>query len=167
MSLYSDWKAIASEERAPAESEKFWSDYFEIEKQAYKMLLKDSDKVYQDKFSVLADLFHMPLEHFAGFMDGISTSLKTTPDVEALTPESDIKLDIDFEKLLFNMMEYKADWLVALEEWDNVFSRERRDEIAHEFKTSKIFVNTNHIGRNDPCPCGSGKKYKKCCGMNA
>ena len=23
------------------------------------------------------------------------------------------------------------------------------------------------IGPNDPCPCGSGKKYKKCCGMNA
>ena len=21
-----------------------------------------------------------------------------------------------------------------------------------------------HAGRNDPCPCGSGKKYKKCCG---
>ena len=24
-----------------------------------------------------------------------------------------------------------------------------------------------HIGPNDPCPCGSGKKYKKCCGMKA
>jgi len=23
------------------------------------------------------------------------------------------------------------------------------------------------VGRNDPCPCGSGKKYKKCCGLNA
>ena len=23
------------------------------------------------------------------------------------------------------------------------------------------------IGRNDPCPCGSGKKYKKCCGKGA
>jgi preprotein translocase subunit SecA len=22
------------------------------------------------------------------------------------------------------------------------------------------------VGRNDPCPCGSGKKYKKCCGFN-
>ena len=22
------------------------------------------------------------------------------------------------------------------------------------------------IGRNDPCPCGSGKKYKQCCGRN-
>lgn len=26
---------------------------------------------------------------------------------------------------------------------------------------------TEKVGRNDPCPCGSGKKYKKCCGMNA
>ncbi|CAL27315.1 preprotein translocase subunit SecA [Staphylococcus carnosus] len=25
-------------------------------------------------------------------------------------------------------------------------------------------VKDNHIGRNDPCPCGSGKKYKNCCG---
>ncbi len=23
------------------------------------------------------------------------------------------------------------------------------------------------VGRNDPCPCGSGKKYKQCCGKNA
>jgi uncharacterized protein YecA (UPF0149 family) len=23
------------------------------------------------------------------------------------------------------------------------------------------------IGRNDPCPCGNGRKYKKCCGTNA
>ena len=30
----------------------------------------------------------------------------------------------------------------------------REDNIAHVEK----------IGRNDPCPCGSGKKYKKCCG---
>ncbi|MHC1695580.1 MAG: preprotein translocase subunit SecA [Eubacteriales bacterium] len=27
--------------------------------------------------------------------------------------------------------------------------------------------NKEKVGRNDPCPCGSGKKYKKCCGMNA
>ena len=26
---------------------------------------------------------------------------------------------------------------------------------------------TPKIGRNDPCPCGSGKKYKNCCGKNA
>ena len=26
-------------------------------------------------------------------------------------------------------------------------------------------IKTNKIGRNDPCPCGSGKKAKKCCGI--
>jgi preprotein translocase subunit SecA len=31
-------------------------------------------------------------------------------------------------------------------------------------ETSKPIVNKNEVGRNDPCPCGSGKKYKKCCG---
>ena len=30
----------------------------------------------------------------------------------------------------------------------------------------KPIVNKNKVGRNDPCPCGSGKKYKHCCGMN-
>ena len=30
----------------------------------------------------------------------------------------------------------------------------------------KPIVKKNKVGRNDPCPCGSGKKYKKCCGMN-
>lgn len=28
----------------------------------------------------------------------------------------------------------------------------------------RTVVNENKVGRNDPCPCGSGKKYKKCCG---
>ena len=27
-------------------------------------------------------------------------------------------------------------------------------------------VKKEKVGRNDPCPCGSGKKYKKCCGLN-
>ena len=30
--------------------------------------------------------------------------------------------------------------------------------------TQKPVVKENKVGRNDPCPCGSGKKYKKCCG---
>jgi preprotein translocase subunit SecA len=33
-----------------------------------------------------------------------------------------------------------------------------------ESETSKPEVNENKTGRNDLCPCGSGKKYKKCCG---
>lgn len=36
-----------------------------------------------------------------------------------------------------------------------------------EEESNKPKIDTANIGRNDPCPCGSGKKYKKCCGANA
>jgi hypothetical protein len=44
---------------------------------------------------------------------------------------------------------------------------DRLKELSVEYAKSRIesFQRQNHrrIGRNDPCPCGSGKKYKKCC----
>jgi preprotein translocase subunit SecA len=36
-----------------------------------------------------------------------------------------------------------------------------------EQTVKKIQLETPKVGRNDPCPCGSGKKYKKCCGAKA
>jgi preprotein translocase subunit SecA len=36
---------------------------------------------------------------------------------------------------------------------------------GEEAATRQPLVNKDHVGRNDPCPCGSGKKYKKCCGQ--
>ena len=33
-----------------------------------------------------------------------------------------------------------------------------------EYLPAKPFIREPKVGRNDPCPCGSGKKYKKCCG---
>ena len=36
-----------------------------------------------------------------------------------------------------------------------------------EQKVRQIKLNQPKVGRNDPCPCGSGKKYKRCCGINA
>lgn len=37
-------------------------------------------------------------------------------------------------------------------------------DIFSEIRSKKTIINEHKIGRNDPCPCGSGKKYKKCCG---
>ena len=31
----------------------------------------------------------------------------------------------------------------------------------------KVLKRAEKVGRNDPCPCGSGKKYKKCCGAGS
>ncbi len=37
---------------------------------------------------------------------------------------------------------------------------------TNEAKTSSTIVKEKKVGRNDMCPCGSGKKYKNCCGKN-
>ena len=100
---------------------------------------------------------------FTGFLDGINTSLKEELDLDSLDEETELSSEIDFEKLYWNMHEAKADWLYNLKEWDNILPEERRRELAREFRQSKMAV-SNKVGRNVPCPCGSGKKYKKCCG---
>ena len=44
---------------------------------------------------------------------------------------------------------------------------EVRQGVQHANNKPKTVVNSAvKIGRNDPCPCGSGKKYKNCCGRN-
>ena len=51
--------------------------------------------------------------------------------------------------------------------WDEIFDAETKHALYLEQKKSGTVVVGKKIGRNDPCPCGSGKKYKKCCGKNA
>jgi uncharacterized protein YecA (UPF0149 family) len=62
------------------------------------------------------------------------------------------------------MVEAKAEWLFELPEWDDILSPEKRKDLFKKQKSSGTIVKGDKIGRNDPCPCGSGKKYKKCCG---
>jgi uncharacterized protein len=49
-------------------------------------------------------------------------------------------------------------WVDALYAW--------RSRTYPEAPASSNTLPPAKIGRNDPCPCGSGKKYKKCCGLN-
>ena len=69
------------------------------------------------------------------------------------------------DKLYYNMLNAKAKWLYGLEEWDDLLPEEQRLEIKKQFNEDHRAV-SHKVGRNDPCPCGSGKKYKKCCGAN-
>ena len=166
MSLYSDWRQVADAQRAPHEQEQFWNAYFDLETENYKKILANHTETYVGEVKSLAETFGMDEVTFLGFLDGINTSLKQELDLESLESSTAISLDVDFEKLYFNMLDAKADWLYRLKEWDGVLSEEKRHEITKEFRASKVFVKTENIGRNDPCPCGSGKKYKKCCGKD-
>ena len=167
MSLYQQWREMAEAERSQEAVEQFWNDYFKAETENYKKLLNEHDKLFSGKVSELAGQFNMDEPTFAGFIDGINTSLKKAIDLDTLESDTDIALDIDFEKLYYNMHEAKASWLYELKEWDGVLSAEKRHEITKQYRASKGFVKENTVRRNDPCPCGSGKKYKNCCGKNA
>ena len=70
----------------------------------------------------------------------------------------------DDEKLYKNMVAARADWLYGLEEWNDILSEDKRKVLYKEEKLSGTVVKEKKVGRNDPCPCGSGKKYKYCCG---
>ena len=166
MSLYSEWQAIAEQDREPHLARKFWQEYFDLETENYKQILGDYENPVEGKLSELAARFNMDEVTFVGFLDGINSSLKKELKLDSLKSGSKIKLDIDFEKLYFNMLDCKAEWLYTLKEWEPILTPERRKEITQEFRTSKMFVKEAEPGRNDPCPCGSGKKYKKCCGKD-
>ena len=102
-----------------------------------------------------------------GSLDGINDSLVEPNPIEEMEEDTVVSLKFDKEKLYKNMVDAKADWLYELPQWKEIFSEEKLHELYLEQKKSNTIVKGPKIGRNDPCPCGSGKKYKKCCGKNA
>lgn len=112
----------------------------------------------------LADKYGMELNYMVGFLDGINESLKEPNPIEEMEADTVVKLPIDLESLYYHMVEAGADWLYELPEWDELLTPERRKELYREQKKSGTIVKERKVGRNEPCPCGSGKKYKYCCG---
>lgn len=163
MGLYEQWKQGAEAEMSQAQNNAFWKDYLDKEKDNYGYILENHIDKLEGKLEDVAATFKMDPVVFAGFLDGINTSLVDELDIDSLEKDSQLSAVIDFEKLYWNMHEAKASWLYNLEQWEGILSEERRRELTREFRQSKIAV-SNKVGRNDPCPCGSGKKYKKCCG---
>lgn len=168
MSLFTNWTALAEKDRTDAENKTFWTSYYEIEKDAYAKILGEKTTVFKGTLSSLAkELGYDDELLFCGYIEGINTTL-TEPfsDDELNSLESDSTIDkvIDYEKLYYNMLDAKAQWLYELPEWEDNLTVEKRKEITKAYRVSGIVVNENKVGRNDPCPCGSGKKYKKCCG---
>lgn len=166
MTLYDSWmkKAFSQEGHS---IEAIWDEYLPREQKIYEYILSNHVEKLEGKVSELAEKFRMSAEQIVAFVDGINACLPEQYEMDTLTEESDICLHIDFEKLYKLMIEYKAEHLSSLPQWESIFDAETRKRFALEQKRSKTIVKGEKIGRNDPCPCGSGKKYKKCCGANA
>ncbi len=164
MGLFQDWQKIAYNEKANQnELQQFWNRYFQLEKGVYEQLLTTPDEAVEGTVKELAEKFDLELMAMVGFLDGIQDSLITPNDLEDLSEDSQVSLAFDKEKLYKNMVDAKADWLYELPQWEAIFSVEKRKELYVEHKKSGTGVKAEKIYPYDPCPCGSGKKYKKCC----
>ena len=167
MGLLQDWQAVAFNEKADrGQLQNFWSRYFAIEKSVYEKLLSNPDEVVEGTVKELADRFEIEVMAMVGFLDGIDESLVTPNELEDLKEDSHVSLAFDKEKLYKNMVEAKADWLYELPQWKEIFPEEKLKQLYTEQKKSGTIIKEAKVYPNDPCPCGSGKKYKKCCGRN-
>lgn len=144
--------------------QRFWAKYFDIEKGIYEQLLGDPDTEVKGTVKELAEKYGQDVMTMTGFLDGINDSLAEPNPIDDMEEDTVVSLKFDKEMLYKNMVAAKADWLYELPQWEAIFSEEKRKELYLEQKKSGTIVKGPKIGRNDPCPCGSGKKYKKCCG---
>ena len=157
MSLYSKWDKMAYQIDNQSEYEKFWGDYLPKEAKFYEYLLENNTETLKSTVKGIADQFEVDSLTVIGFLDGINTSLATEIDMETLEEDTSVELEIDFEKLYFNMLSAKADWLYELPMWDEIFTPEKKKTLYMEQKKSGTIIKGAKVGRNDPCPCGSGK----------
>ena len=169
MALLQDWRDVAySQETDKKQLQKFWSDYFLTEKGIYEQILSNPAEAVSGTVKELADKYQTEVLIMTGFLDGINESLKGYENpIETMDENTQVKIEIDPEKLYYNMVEAKAEWLYTLPQWDSILNEEKRKELYKQQKASGTVRKAKKVFPNDPCPCGSGKKYKKCCGKNA
>ena len=167
MALLKKWRDTAYSETAnKGDLKRLWDKYFEDEKSIYTQLLKNPDEAVKGTVKELAEKYDVSIMTMTGFLDGINDSLKEANPIEEMEEDTVVNLGFEKELLYKNMVAASADWLYNLEEWEPIFDEERRKELYKEQKLSTTVVKEDRVYPNDPCPCGSGKKYKKCCGKN-
>lgn len=165
MALLEEWKKIAYNEHQPKpQLEAFWNDYFAKEKSVYNELLNAPDEAVTGTVKELAERYGITTLEMAGFLDGINDSLKEPNPIDEMEEDTPVTLAFDKEKLYKNMVDAQADWLYGLPQWEEIFDAEKRSALYKEAKNAHTIHVGKKIGRNDPCPCGSGKKYKFCHG---
>ena len=148
--LLDQWRAMAYDEQADKASlQKLWIAYFQKEKEIYQQLLKNPDEEVKGTVKELADKYSVDIMTMTGFLDGINDSLKAANPIEEMGEDTEVSLAFDKELLYKNMVAAEA------------------EELYKEQKSSTTVVKPTKMFPNYPCPCGSGKKYKKCCGKNA
>ena len=163
MALFDAWKRLAFDPQGQPVKH-VWDAFMEKENNVYANLLINKTNRVEGTIAEVAESFRLTAVQMSQFLHGIHECVEV-PTIEELEENTPLVMEIDFERLYKQMVEYKAEALYKLPEWEGIFTREQQKQFYSEQKRSHTIIrNEAKVGRNDPCPCNSGKKYKKCCG---
>lgn len=120
------------------------------------ILLRVVDRYWMDHIDAMSELRQ-------------SIGLKSYAQINPLREYQEIGFEM-FETMIMNIEEEVVTFVSRAQIRDNL----EREEVAKPTGTNagdeplkkKPVVTGKKVGRNDPCPCGSGRKYKYCCGQN-
>ena len=131
MTLLENWRNLAyGDGLDDKKREELWSGYFAIEKGIYEQILSNPAEVVEGTVKELAEKYDTEVLIMTGFLDGINESLKGYENqIETMDENTVVKIEIDPEKLYWNMVEAKAEWLYSLPQWDAILTPEKRKEL--------------------------------------
>ena len=115
-----------------------------------------SDLVATELYPLVVELFDL---------DKVDPSIISKDDFEKeISPPSPEEVLSKLRKHYYNLP--VTDIIESMSEWACFRKKEPAKEKPTTSKPAQVktpIVKTTKVGRNDPCSCGSGKKYKKCC----
>ena len=157
MALLETWRNLAyGDGLDDKKKEELWAGYFQIEKGIYEQILLTQQRLSTGTVKDLAEKYNTEILIMTGFLDGINESLKGYENpIDTMEEDTEVKIEIDPEKLYYNMVEAKATWLYGLPQWETILTEEKRNELYKAQKASGTVRREGHkIYPNDPCPCG-------------
>ena len=163
MPLFDAWKRVAFDKKQDP-IKHFWDDYLAREKEVYIKILNEKITKIEGIVHELAEKFRFSNVQMCAFIDGLHECVDGLPPISEIDEDTEICFEIDFARLYKQMVQYKAESLYKLSEWNNIYTPEEQKQLYAQQKNTHTIARKNEkIGRNDACPCGSGKKYKVCC----
>ncbi|GAA0607534.1 SEC-C metal-binding domain-containing protein [Virgibacillus siamensis] len=133
----------------------------------------EQNKSFKQFVTFLTQLYDISVEEVEMDVNECAHGFKIgqTPQDVLEILQKQFKMDNDdivtfFMDFLLDLYNNTRQWLLKGYTPEELHEMEKRNLKPSPKQTDNVidFQSGNKIGRNDPCPCGSGKKYKKCCG---
>lgn len=139
MTLFEEWRDLIENQTEDTFPE-FWKEYSEAETKIYSDILDRPEEKMTGTLGELAEKYQVRPVIFMGFLDGVDSSLKKSNDFENFDENSQVEVEIEPEKLFYNMLAADAEYLYGLPQWETILGEEKMAQIAKEYKRSKTIV---------------------------